>query len=197
MIREDRAFSLNDETYQFRCVLFGLASSSLCLKLAQLRQLEVHIIDDILILAESWDNTLTNKAPLHSLRIKINWRVYTYHTAYAIGLMYLLENVGFVANKAKCQLQPTQTIQLSASWSFNHPRAEPAKWKNQEDSELRHGPYWRTGRCQYESCHKSWENSRLRHKQFSSFPFSSASFRCWGVVWIYQGKINQGSCRKK
>jgi hypothetical protein len=58
---------------------------------AQLRQLGMRLIvyiDDILILAESEELAQDH----------------------AIGLVYLLENLGFAVSKAKCQLEPTQTI---------------------------------------------------------------------------------------
>ena len=47
-------------------------------------------IDDILILAESKELARDH----------------------AIGLVYLLENLGFGISKAKCQLEPTQTIEF-------------------------------------------------------------------------------------
>ena len=99
---EDRAFlrfSFKDRTYQFKCLPFGLAcapwvfTKTLKPIAAQLRQLGVRMIvyiDDILILAESKELARDH----------------------AIGLVYLLENLGFAVSKAKCQLEPTQTIEF-------------------------------------------------------------------------------------
>ena len=101
-IREDRAFlrfSFKDRTYQFKCLPFGLAcapwvfTKTLKPIAAQLRQLGVRMIvyiDDILILAESKELARDH----------------------AIGLVYLLENLGFAVSKAKCQLEPTRTIEF-------------------------------------------------------------------------------------
>ena len=99
---EDRVFlkfSLKDRTYRFKCLLFGLActpwvfTKTLKPVAAQLRQLGVQLIvyiDDILILAESKELARDH----------------------AIGLVYLLENLGFAISKAKCQLEPMQTIEF-------------------------------------------------------------------------------------
>jgi hypothetical protein len=99
---EDRAFlkfSLKNDTYQIRCLPFGLAcdpwdfTKALKPVAAQLRQLGMRLIvyiDDILILAESKELARDH----------------------AIGLVYLLENLGFAVSKAKCQLEPTQTIEF-------------------------------------------------------------------------------------
>ena len=99
-IREkDRAFSFEDQTYRFKCLPFGLAcapwvfTKTLKPIAAQLRQLGMRMIvsiDDILVLAES--KKLTQD--------------------HAIGLVYLLENLGFAISKTKCQLEPTPTIKL-------------------------------------------------------------------------------------
>ena len=99
---EDRAFlkfSFKEHTYQFQCLPFGLACApwvfTKILKpvAALLRQLGVRLIvyiDDILILAESKEAARDH----------------------AIGLVYLLENLGFAVSRAKCQLEPTQTIEF-------------------------------------------------------------------------------------
>lgn len=99
---EDRAFlkfSFRDRTYQFKCLPFGLAcapwvfTKTLKPIAAQLRQLGMRLIvyiDDMLILAESRE--LARE-----------------HT---IGLVYLLENLGFAVSKAKCQLEPMRTIEF-------------------------------------------------------------------------------------
>ena len=99
---EDRAFLkflFKERTYQFKCLPFGLAcapwvfTKTLKPLAAQLRQLGMRLIvytDDILILAESkelaWDHV--------------------------IGLVYLLENLGFVISKPKCVLEPTQSVEF-------------------------------------------------------------------------------------
>ena len=99
---EDRAFlkfSFQDRTYQFNCLPFGLAcapwvfTKTLKPVAALLRQLGVRFIvyiDNILILAESKEMARDR----------------------AIVLIYLLENLGFAVSRAKCQLEPTQTIEF-------------------------------------------------------------------------------------
>ena len=99
---EDRAFlkfSFKERTYQFKCLPFGLACApwvfTKILKplAAQLRQLGMRLIvyiDDILILAESKE---------------LAWE-------HIIGLIYLLENLGFVINQPKSTLEPTQSIEF-------------------------------------------------------------------------------------
>ena len=96
---EDRAFlkcSFKDHTYQFKCLPSGLAcapwvfTKTLTPIAAQLRQLGMRLIvyiDNILILAELAQD-------------------------HVIRLVYMLENLGFAVSKAKCQLEPTQTIQF-------------------------------------------------------------------------------------
>ena len=100
MHEEDRAFlkfSFKKNTYQFRCLPFGLACApwvfTKILKplTAQLRQLGMRMIiyiDDIPILAESKE-----RAQDH-----------------VMGLLYLLENLGFEVSKPKCVLDPVQVI---------------------------------------------------------------------------------------
>ena len=99
---EDRAFfkfSFKERTYQFKCLPFGLACApwvfTKILKplAAQLRQLGMRVIvyiDDILILAESKELARDH----------------------VIGLICLLENLGFVVNKPKSILEPTQSIEF-------------------------------------------------------------------------------------
>ena len=96
---EDRAFlkfSFKERTYQFKCLPFGLACApwvfAKILKslAAQLRQLGMRLIvyiDDILILVESKELA----------------------QEHIIGLIYLLENLGFVIN------------QPNASWNLLSP----------------------------------------------------------------------------
>jgi hypothetical protein len=85
---------LKNDTYQFRCLPFGLAcapwvfTKTLKPVSAQLRQLGMRLIVYILILEESKELARDH----------------------ATGLVYLLENLGFAVSKAKCQLEPTQTI---------------------------------------------------------------------------------------
>ena len=123
---EDRAFlkfSFKDRTYQFKCLPFGLAcapwafTKTLKPMAALLRQLGMRLIvyiDDILILAESRD-----KARDH-----------------AMGLVYLLENLGFAVSKAKCQLEPTQNIEFlgftvdSLKRELSLPRGKVKKYQN-------------------------------------------------------------------
>lgn len=100
MHEEDRAFlkfSFKKNTYQFRCLPFGLACApwvfTKILKplTAQLRQLGMRMIiyiDDIPILAESKE-----RAQDH-----------------VMGLLYLLQNLGFEVSKPKCVLDPVQVI---------------------------------------------------------------------------------------
>ena len=99
---EDRAFlkfSFKERTYQFKCLPFGLACApwvfTKILKplAAQLRQPGMRLIvyiDDILILAESKELA----------------------REHVIGLIYLLENLGFVINQPKSILEPTQSIEF-------------------------------------------------------------------------------------
>ena len=112
-IQEDRAFlklSLRDQTYWFKYLPFDLActpwvfTKTLKPAIAKLRQLGVGMIvyiDDILILAESKELARDH----------------------AIGLVYLLENLGFALSKAKCQLELTQTIEF-LSFSVNSLKQE-------------------------------------------------------------------------
>ena len=98
--QDDRAFikfSFRAWTYQFRCLPFSLAcapwvfTKTLKPVAAQLRQLGIGMIvyiDDILILVES--------------RVAAK--------DHAIGLLFLLENLGFIVSKTKCILMPTQSI---------------------------------------------------------------------------------------
>jgi hypothetical protein len=92
-------FPVDGHVYQFKCLPFGLAcapwvfTKTLRPVAAQLRQLGMRLIvyiDDILVLAES-----QRKAQEHLL-----------------GLVYLLENLGFVINKEKSILDPTQEIEF-------------------------------------------------------------------------------------
>ena len=99
---EDRAFlkfSFKDRTYQFKCLPFGLACAPRVLTktlkpaAAQLRKLggaTDRLHRHFFILAESKDLARDH----------------------AIDLVYLLENLGFAISKAKCQLDPTQTIEF-------------------------------------------------------------------------------------
>ena len=99
---EDRAFlkfSFKERTYQFKCLPFGLACAPWVFTkppkpfAAQLRQLGMRLIvyiDDILILAESKELARDH----------------------VIGLVYLLENLGFVISKPKCVLEPTQAVEF-------------------------------------------------------------------------------------
>ena len=96
--KEDKAFlkfSFKGKIYQFKCLLFGLACApwvfTKILKplAAQLRQLIVYI-DDILFPAES--NEMARD--------------------HVMGLLYLLENLGFVISKLKCVLDPMQIIEF-------------------------------------------------------------------------------------
>ena len=99
---EDRAFlkfSFKERTYQFKCLPFGLACApwvfTKVLKplAAQLRQLGMRLmvyIDNILILAESKELA----------------------QEHVVGLIYLLENLGFVINKPKSILELTQSIEF-------------------------------------------------------------------------------------
>ena len=99
---EDRAFlkfSFKEKVYQFKCLPFGLAcapwvfTKTLKPLAAQLRQLGMRLIvyiDDILILAESKELARDH----------------------FIGLVYLLENLGFVISKPKCVLEPTQSVEF-------------------------------------------------------------------------------------
>ena len=88
---------LGQQVYQFNCLLFGLScapcvfTKTLKPIAAQLRQLGVRLIiyiDDILIMAES--ETLVRD--------------------HVKGLIFLLENLGFVVNHPKSQVTPTQEI---------------------------------------------------------------------------------------
>ena len=100
--KEDKAFlkfSFKGKTYQFKCLPFGLACApwvfTKILKplAAQLRQLGMRLIvyiDDILIPAESKEMARDH----------------------VMGLLYLLENLGFVINKPKCVLDPMQIIEF-------------------------------------------------------------------------------------
>ena len=99
---EDRVFlkfSFKEKTYQFKCLPFGLAcapwvfTKTLKPLAAQLRQLGMRLIvyiDDILILAESKELARDH----------------------VMGLVYLLENLGFVISKPKCVLEPTQSVEF-------------------------------------------------------------------------------------
>ena len=99
---EDRAFlkfPFKEKIYQFKCLPFGLAcapwvfTKTLKPLAAQLRQLGMQLIvyiDDILILAESKELARDH----------------------VIGLVYLLENLGFVISKPKCVLEPTQSVEF-------------------------------------------------------------------------------------
>ena len=100
--KEDRAFLkflFKEKVYQFKCLPFGLAcapwvfTKTLKPLAAQLRQLGMRLIvyiDDILILAESKELARDH----------------------FIGLVYLLENLGFVISKPKCVLEPTQSVEF-------------------------------------------------------------------------------------
>ena len=144
---EDRAFlrfSFKDRTYQFKCLPFGLAcapwvfTKTLKPIAAQLRQLGVRMIvyiDDILILAESKELARDH----------------------AIGLVYLLENPGFAVSKAKCQLEPTQTIEFlgfsvdSLTQELSLPGGKVKKIRAETRS-LRE--------CQYGNCPSYWASFR-------------------------------------
>ena len=99
---QDRAFltfRFRDQLFQFRCLPFGLScapwvfTKTLKPVVAQLRQLGIRLvvyIDDILIMAESRELAQEN----------------------VIGLVFLLENLGFVINRDKSILEPTQEIEF-------------------------------------------------------------------------------------
>ena len=80
-------------------------------------------IDNILILAESED---------------LAWD-------HAIGLVYLLENLGFGVSKTKCQLEPTQTIKFLSFSANSLKRAEPPQREGKKD------PNQHTGRAREQS----------------------------------------------
>ena len=95
--RDFLKFAFKNKTYRLRCLPFGLAcapwvfTKTLKPVAAQLRQLGVRLIvyiDDILILAETPDLARDH----------------------VIGLIYLLENLGFIVSLQKCVLEPTQKI---------------------------------------------------------------------------------------
>lgn len=95
-------FLFRNQTYQFKCLLFGLAcapwvfTKTLKPVAAQLRQLGVQMIvymDNIPILEETKELAQD-------------------HT---IDLVYLLENLGFAVGKTKCQLEPPKQLSSSAS----------------------------------------------------------------------------------
>lgn len=90
-------FAWQSKTYQFNCLPFGLSSApwvftktsrAIILTLRTLGLRVIIYIDDILIMAESEQMSKE-------------------HTT---GLIFLLENLGFVINYAKSQLNPTQEI---------------------------------------------------------------------------------------
>ena len=95
--RDFLKFAFKNKIYRFKCLPFGLAcapwvfTKTLKPVAAQLRQLGVRLIvyiDDILILAETPDLARDH----------------------VIGLIYLLENLGFIVSSQKCVLEPTQKI---------------------------------------------------------------------------------------
>ena len=99
---EDRKFlrfEWEGKTYQFNCLPFGLSSAPWVFTktirpvVAQLRELGVRLIiyiDDILLMAES--ETILRD-----------------HT---LGLVFLLENLGFVINSKKSQFTPTRELEF-------------------------------------------------------------------------------------
>ena len=100
--REDREFlkfKWQEQTFQFNCLPFGLSSAPWVFTkttrpiAAALRELGLRLIiyiDDILIMAESPE----------LLKDQI------------MGMVFLLENLGFVVNHTKSQFEPTQEIEF-------------------------------------------------------------------------------------
>ena len=102
MPKEDREFlpfQWKDKAYQFNCLPFGLLSAPCVLTkttrpvVATLREIGLRLIiyvDDIVVIAG------TESMP-------------RYHI---MGVVFLLENLGFVINKPKSKLMPTQEIKF-------------------------------------------------------------------------------------
>ena len=98
--REDRdflKFICRDKRYKFNCLPFGLACAPwfsprfwkpVAAKLRELGVRMIVYIDDMLIIAETPE-------------------LLRDHTT---GLIYLLENLGFIIGYKKCVLEPTQSI---------------------------------------------------------------------------------------
>ena len=102
MAEEDRQylrFQWKEKVYQFNCLPFGLSSAPWVFTkttrpvVATLRELGLRVIiyiDDILIIANT-ESLLRD---------------------HIMGVVYLLENLGFVLNYPKSQLIPTQEIEF-------------------------------------------------------------------------------------
>jgi hypothetical protein len=116
-------FRWDSKVYQFNCLPFGLScapwvfTKTLKPIAAQLRQLGARLIiyiDDILIMAES--ETLVRN--------------------HVMGLIFLLENPGFIVNHPKSQVSPTQKLDF-LGFTINTcqvPRAPPTRRQNQEST---------------------------------------------------------------
>ena len=111
--QEDRdflKFQWKDQTYQFNCLPFGLSSAPWVFTkitrpvVAALREIGLRLIiyiDDILVIAET-ESLLKD---------------------HVTAVMYLLENLGFVVNHPKSELDPSQEIEFQG-FTVNSERME-------------------------------------------------------------------------
>ena len=115
-----------DKTYQFKCLPLGLAcapwvfTKTLKPVAAQLRQLGVRLIiyiDDILILAESKELARDH----------------------AIGLVYLLENLGFKQSQVSTRADANCRVPRFLG-QFAQTRAEPPQQEGKKDPNRHTGP---------------------------------------------------------
>ena len=161
---QDRAFltfRFRDQLFQFRCLPFGLScapwvfTKTLKPVVAQLRQLGIRLvvyIDDILIMAESRELAQEN----------------------VIGLVFLLENLGFVINRDKSILEPTQEIEF-LGFNVNSVNTE-LSLPSKKIKQIRDN-YATMFQQQPGNCLNCWDDCRQQQKRFPLLHYFTVSYR--------------------